>query len=334
MKCIRSAVIIATMLTIVAYAGAAESPAALAQKEKKVVVYHTSTNPDMFAIANAFKKKYPFAEVEGYRATGEKLLQKITTEVKANQTLADVYMISGLQTWILKDLGLLSIYRSPEREKVQPALRDQQGYWTGVYWNLEVLGYNTRLVQEKDIPKKWEDLLTPRLKGQIALEEDDVYWYTMMLRLLGEEKGKNYARQLAKQQLQIRAGHSLVAQLLAAGEFQFTPTLRVQTAEDLKSKKAPVEWVAIEPLAPNPPVAISLAKQAPRPNIAKLYVDFVLSQEGQKILASFKRNPTRTDVDPPVPRASKVKLIEMDQDNLAKNYARYEKDFREIFDIR
>lgn len=334
MNCIRSIVTIAAMLTSVAYAGAAENPMALAQKEKKVVVYHTSTNPDMFAIANGFKKKYPFAEVEGYRGTGEKLLQKITTEVKAGQAFADVYMISGLQTWILKDLGLLSIYRSPERDKVQPALRDQQGYWTGVYWNLEVLGYNTKLIQEKDIPRKWEDLLAPRWKGQIGLEEDDVYWYTMMLRLLGEEKGKNYARQLAKQQLQIRAGHSLVAQLLAAGEFQLTPTLRVQTAEDLKSRKAPVEWAAIEPLTPNPPVALSLAKQPPRPNVAKLYVDFVLSQEGQKILASFKRNPTRTDVDPPVPRASKVKLLEMDYDNLAKSYGRYEKDFREIFDIR
>jgi iron(III) transport system substrate-binding protein len=327
-------VMIAAMFTIVSTARAAEDPVSLAQKEKKVVVYHTSTNPDMFAIANGFKKKYPFAEVEGYRGTGEKLLQKITTEVKAGQNFADVYMISGLQIWILKDLGLLNIYRSPEREKVQPALRDQQGYWAGVYWNLEVLGYNTKLIQEKDVPKKWEDLLTARWKGQIGLEEDDVYWYTMMLRLLGEEKGKNYARQLAKQQLQIRAGHSLVAQLLAAGEFQLTPTLRVQTAEDLKSRKAPVEWVAIEPLTPNPPVAISLAKQAPRPNIAKLYIDFVLSQEGQKILASFKRNPTRTDVEPPVPRASKVKLLDMDYDNLAKNYGRYEKDYRQIFEIR
>ncbi|MGH7784363.1 MAG: ABC transporter substrate-binding protein, partial [Candidatus Binatia bacterium] len=317
---VRAGWTIVSLLVMFSHARAAEDTVGLAQKEKKVVVYHTTTNPDTLAIAAAFKKKYPFAEVEGYRGTGEKLLQRITTEIKAGQHFADVYMISGLQTWILKDLGLLNIYRSPEREKVQPALRDQQGYWSGVYWNLEVLGYNTKLVQEKDIPRKWEDLLLPRWKGQIALEEDDVYWCTMMLRLMGEEKGKSYARQLAKQQLQIRAGHSLVAQLLAAGEFHLTPTLRVQTAEDLKSRKAPVEWVAIEPLAPNPPVAISLAKQAPHANIAKLYIDFVLSQEGQKIMAAFKRNPTRTDVDPPVPRASKVKLVELDQDNLAQYY--------------
>lgn len=52
-------------------------------------------------------------------------------------------MISGQQIWLLRDLGHLALYRSPEREKVQTALRDKEGYWTGVYWNLEVIGYNT-----------------------------------------------------------------------------------------------------------------------------------------------------------------------------------------------
>jgi iron(III) transport system substrate-binding protein len=313
---------------------AASDPLGAAQGEKKLVVYHTTTLPDTGAIAQGFKKKYPFGEVENYRGTGEKLLQRITTEIRAGQNLADVYIISGLQTWLMKDMGLLNIYRSPEREKVFPALRDKQGYWTGVYWNLEVLGYNTRTVAERDVPKKWEDLLAPRWKGQIGLEEDDVYWYTMMLQLMGEEKGRNYVKQLAKQQVQVRAGHSLVAQLVGAGEFQITPTIRVQTAEDLKSKGAPVEWAPIPPLAPNPPVTISLPKNAPRSNLAKLYIDYVLSQEGQKILASFKRNPTRGDVEPPVPRVAKVKLIETDNDNMAKNYGRYTKEFGEIFGIR
>jgi len=315
-------------------ATAASDSLGAAQSEKKVVVYHTTTLPDTAALAQGFKKKYPFAEVDNYRGTGEKLLQRITTEIRAGQNLADVYIISGLQTWLLRDMGLLNIYRSPEREKVRAPLRDQQGYWTGVYWNLEVLGYNTRLVAERDVPKKWEDLLAPRWKGQIGLEEDDVYWYTMMLHLMGPEKGRNYLRQLAKQQIQVRAGHSLVAQLIGAGEFYITPTIRVQTAEDLKSKGAPVEWAPIPPLVPNPPVAISLAKNAPRPNLAKLYVDYVLSQEGQKILATFKRNPTRTDVELPVPRVAKVKLVEMDSDDLAKNYGRYTKEFGELFGVR
>lgn len=68
--------------------------------------------------------------------------------------------------------------------------------------------------------------------------------------------------------------------------------------------------------------------------MAKRSTDYVLSQEGQKILATIKRNPTRSDVEAPVPRAAKVKLAEMDNDKLVKNYNRYSKEFREIFGIR
>src|SRR4051812_36117994 len=142
-------------------AWAAEDALSVAQKEKKVVVYNTTTAPDMAAVAQGIKKKYPFADVEGYRGTGGKMLQRITTEIKAGQNLADVYLISGLQTWLLKDMNLLNPYRSPEREKIPSALRDREGFWTGVYWNLEVLGHNSKLVADREIPKKWEDLLAP-----------------------------------------------------------------------------------------------------------------------------------------------------------------------------
>jgi iron(III) transport system substrate-binding protein len=272
--------------------------------------------------------------VETYRATGEKLMQKVITEVKGGRNIADVYINSGLQTWMLKGMGLLSPYNSPEREKVAAALKDTQGFWTGVYWNLEVLGYNTRLVPAAQVPAKWEDLLHPRWKEQIGLEEEDVIWYTSMLHLMGEEKGKDFMRRLAKQQPQIRAGHSLLSQLLGAGEFALAPTTRTQTAEQMKAQGAPVEWTAIEPLAPNPPVSVSLPKSPPHPNAAKLFMDFILSKEGQSVIFDLGRSPTRTDLGQPIARAAKIKLMTMDYDNLAKNYVPYTKEFREIFSIR
>jgi len=312
----------------------AQDLVAKAKEERKVVLYHTTTVPDTQKIIEGFKKKHPFLDVEAYRATGEKLMQKIVTEVKAGRNLADVYIISGLQTWMLKDMGYLTPYSSPEREKVAAALRDKQGYWTGVYWNLEVLGYNTNLVPSGQVPVKWEDLLQPRWKGLIGLEEEDIQWYASLLHLMGEEKGKDYMRRLAKQQPQIRAGHTLLVQLLTAGEFALGPTTRVQSAEQMKDKGAPVDWTAIEPLAPNPPVSISLPKKASHPNAGKVFIDFMLAKEGQSILYSLKRSPTRTDLSLPVARAAKVKLMEMNHDKLAKNYNRYVQEFREIFSIR
>ena len=75
-------------------------------------------------ILAGFRKKYPFVEVETYRASGEKLIQRITTEARAGKHLSDAYLLSGFQTWLLKSMGLLSPYPSPEREKVLAALKD------------------------------------------------------------------------------------------------------------------------------------------------------------------------------------------------------------------
>ncbi len=90
------------------------------------------------------------------------------------------------------------------------------------------------------------------------MEEEDVDWYTAMLQLMGEEKGKDFMRGLAAQRPQIRTGHTLLAQLIGAGEFAIAPTIRIHQAETMRLKGAPIEWTAIEPLAPNPPISISI----------------------------------------------------------------------------
>jgi len=332
----RRVLILATILIGLSFAAPihAQEPSATAQVEKKLVLYHSPNVPDTERILAGFRKKYPFVEVETYRASGEKLIQRITAEARAGKQFSDAYLLSGFQTWLLKSMGMLAPYSSPEREKVLPALKDQDGYWTGVYWNLEVLAYNTKLAPGPEIPKTWEDLLAPRWKGQIGLEEEDVDWYTAILQLMGEEKGKDFMRALAAQRPQIRTGHTLLAQLIGAGEFALAPTIRVHQAETMRLKGAPIEWIAIEPLAPNPPISASIPKNAAHPIVAKLFTDFVLSREGQMIVYQLNRNPSRTDVPQPVPRAAKIRLMTMDYDRVVKNYSRYAKEFRQTFALR
>lgn len=306
---------------------------AKARAEKRVVVYNTTTVPDMQRIIEGFRKTYPFLEVDSFRTTGERLIQKILTEIRAGRYLADVYIISGLQMWLLKDGGHLLAYPSPEREGVRKAFKDSAGLWTGIYFNLEVVGYNTRLTVPQELPKKWDDLLEPKWKGRIALEIEDIPWFVSILQIMGEEKGLDFARRLAKQEPQIRRGHTLITQLVAAGEIPLALTVRVGIAETLKTKGAPLDWTAVEPIAPNPPVSVAMAKNGPHPNAGALFIDFVLSREGQTIIRSLNRNPTRGDVEQPVPRASKIKLFDMNWDNVVKNYSRYEKQFNGVFGV-
>jgi iron(III) transport system substrate-binding protein len=126
----------------------------------------------------------------------------------------------------------------------------------------------------------------------------------------------------------------LLGQLVAAGEFALGPTIRIHEAETLRSKGAPVEWTAIEPLAPNPPISISIPKVTPHPNVARLFTDFVLSREGQLIIYELNRNPSRSDVPQPVARAAKIRLITMDYDYVVKNYNRYANDYGKTFSVR
>ena len=306
---------------------------AKARDEKKLVLYHSTGIEDTHQILERFRKRFPFLQVENHRVPSVKIIQRITTEIRAGRDLADAYIISGLQTGLLKDMGYLAAYNSPERVNIRAALRDRQGYWTGVLWNLGVLGYNTNVVSPAAVPKTWQDLLQPRWKGQIGLEAEDVSWYIFILHLMGQEKGKAFLQQLSRQQPQIRSGHNLIAQLLTGGEFGLAPTARVHRVEEAKRQGAPVDWSVIEPLAPEPPVCVSFPKNAPRPNAGKLFIDFVLSAEAQEIIYQVKRIPSRTDAPQPIPRLAQIKLLEIDYDQEAKDYTRYAREYRDTFGL-
>ncbi len=85
--------ILSTMLTALVFVDQihAQDWLANAQIEKKLVLYHSPNVPDTQNILTGFRKKYPFIEVETYRASGEKLLQKITMEARAGKNLSDAY---------------------------------------------------------------------------------------------------------------------------------------------------------------------------------------------------------------------------------------------------
>jgi iron(III) transport system substrate-binding protein len=90
---------------------------------------------------------------------------------------------------------------------------------------------------------------------------------------------------------QMRKGHILVAQLVAAGEMPVCLTIYSGNADSIKAKGGPIDWLAVEPLVGRPQ-ALALAKNAPHPHAALLFADFVLSPEGQKLLADMGRNPS------------------------------------------
>ena len=299
-----------------------------AKKEGALVWYMSASIEDAQAILLAFSKKYPFLKTDFFRAGSARLFNRIMNEARAGKVLFDLVAVRGLETHQLVKAGLLQPYVSPESAAYPAGFKDSKGYWVDYFDSYNVIGYNTQLVAREQAPKSWEDLLDPKWKGKIALDEENFSWYGAMTQKWGKEKTQRYMRALAKQDIQLRNGQTLIAQLMAAGEFSVAMVL-AHRIEKMKEQGAPVAWVTTLD-----PVTVSLhpigiAAKAPHPNAAKLFVDFILSKDGQQLLLSIERTPARPGIDTKM-EARKLKLFPMPPE-LGERYEQFQKEFREIF---
>ena len=303
-----------------------------AKKEKQLMIYGTMQIGDMDPILEKFRANCPFLKVEYFRAGGEKLAEKLYTEVKAGKYFSDVQLQSGVEMLQLKAQGLTTAYDSPQRAFIREGLKDKEGHWTAVYLSIEALGYNTQLIPKEQVPRTYEDLLNPRWKGNLGLDSSNVEWYIIQLHNMGEERGREFMKKLVRQDVGVRRGHTLGAQLLTAGEYSLLLDFRTNHFEKFKSEGAPVGIVALGPLIPIPPVSIALSPKPPHPNAGKLFIDFLLSKEGQDLVKRVtQREVARADVAPTSALIKERGLKGTDWTPYIKRYREYETEFRDLF---
>jgi iron(III) transport system substrate-binding protein len=301
-----------------------------AKTEGKVILYTNASG--LAPLIRRFEEKYPFVKVEQLRTGAPKLLNRVLAEAKARSLKADLIETEGLTSYLMMKKGLYARYHSPEAKALPAGAKDPEGFWTSAHSNYKVVAYNTRLVAPADMAKSYEDLLQPRWNGKILLASNNYEWFGNMVKIMGEEKGLSLMRRLAGQNLMLREGNSLIVQLLLAGEGFFSLASNVDGVEELKAKGAPVDWLGLEPtISRLHPIA--LARTASHPNAAKLYIDFVLSREGQEIITKeFIGISDRPDVKKVFSRAG-LKLYYADL-SLADRYDEVTKRFDTVFKIR
>ena len=231
----------------------------------------------------------------------------------------------------LKKRGLLQAHRSSEFSAYPQPFKDAESYWATLYNIYYVIGYNPKMVPPKDAPKDWDDFLDPKWKGKIGMDQEEYEWYAATMRYWGKEKALKFHRALAKQGVQWNRGHTMISQLMAAGEFPLG-IVYAHRIESMKKAGAPVEWIkTADPIFVTlSPVAV--AAKARHPNAAKLLMDFILSKEAQLVLRNANRSSGRLDVEPLVPEMhpSKLKLAAIDP-SVGEELSKYSKEFREIY---
>lgn len=297
-----------------------------AKKEGKLVVYASATAPQLQMYLATFNKRYPFIKTEYFRTGKQKLVSKILFEEQAKQRIADVVHTSVIETSILKRRGALSKYVPFESAALPSHYKDPEGFWTSAYASGTLLGYNSRQVKRAEIPKTYDELLNPRWKNAIAIDSNKIEWFAMLLKL----KGRPFMEKLAALNPTIRDGNTLVLQLLAAGEFPLSAGVYEYSIEDLKTKGAPVDWFGLEPVITYT-VAASLPSQPNNSNSAKLFIEWLLSKEGQEVINQYGRVPIRDDVESKYGKILKQHRLLMTDVDLGQKEAEINETFRKLF---
>ncbi|MFQ5852753.1 MAG: ABC transporter substrate-binding protein [Candidatus Binatia bacterium] len=305
-----------------------------ARREGKVTIYSSISRKDVTILSKAFKKTYPWINVEIYRAGKVKLAQRIVTEARAGKHRFDVLLSSAFATLEIKLQKLLAKYESPQRKHYRRKLKDPEGYWTAGQINVMSLGYNTELVKRDEVPKRWSDLLNPKWKGKIAINANRPEWYVGLLQIMGREKGLKYMRSLAALGTIPGRSATLTRQFLAAGEYPLYANAAAGNMEQFIKKGAPVDWARMDVL-PTYPILVSVSSHTKFPNTARLMADFLLAEEGQKLFRKVQRIPARTGIDPDPPRLTRDQnIFYIDIGPMAGKGDEIDAEFRKTFSLR
>jgi iron(III) transport system substrate-binding protein len=323
-----------TWLLIVNAAAAAQGLIDGAKKEGQVVFYASMEVPSAQRLITAFERRHPYIKVEGTRVGSERMATRLIAEAQARKVRADVVHQSAFDFYGVLQKGLFESYFSPERAAFPAEYRDEKGLWMMAAATLNVIAYNKKMVAAADAPKSFWDFAGAKWKGQLLMDDNESKWMAGMMQFYGDGKVLELLRMLAAQDIQFRTGHSSLQTLLAAGERAAVVVAFANGVDRLKKEGAPIEWIAAEPVI-GLTFGAAVVKDAPHPNAARLFDDFLLSREGQEIAAAAGYYAPRTDVASPILKEAppKTKILPLSM-SLAPRYNEYFQTYRKVMGLK
>ena len=268
-----------------------------AKREGALNFFSSETLDLLEQYRNVFVKKYPFLKVDYWRGGGGKVTERVLLEHRAKKLEADVVGIAFDDLVVAQQEGVLAPYESPERKSYADHFKDKRGFHTSTHLIPAVIAFNTRLVKAAEAPRDYPDLLLPRWKGELSIDTEPSRAVMGWLLSWGEEKTRAYMRRLVANGVWVRRGHSLQTQLLCAGETKVAVELYAyRVAQMMHEKKCPIDFVFTRP---TPAASAQLwggTAAARHPHAAALFLDFILSEEGSRLVAATGRIPVRRGV--------------------------------------
>ncbi len=262
------------------------------KKQSELHVYSIIHDEETEALTQLFTKKTGIP-VTYLRATTGELVNRVIAEKNAPK--ADV-LLGGASSYHIQadEAGALEKYVSPMAKNIPSYAVSPNNTWTGFCVLTLGIGVNQKRFNEKfageKLPETWEDLLNPAYKGEIVLTNpvasSTAYLFVQnQLQRLGEEAGWDYLLSLAPLVGQFPDSGGAPAKLIGTGEY----TLCVSYLHALAKYKAQgfdVTLVA-PPKSAGDVDCVSIMKNTKNLDVAKQFVDFILSKEAQELMSSL-----------------------------------------------
>jgi iron(III) transport system substrate-binding protein len=274
-----------------------------AKREGELTYYSAMiVNQALRPLTAAFQKKYPFIKIAFWRADSEEIETKLSAEMRANNLVGDAIEGTGIGELAVR-AGLAQPIWSPQLAGIPEKMRDPRQLWAPTRISYFSIAYNTRLVPADAAPKTYADLLDEKWKSKMAwplLSAIGAPLFVTNLRLAwGDDKATAYLRQLRRQNIvNFGAGNprTLVDRVIA-GEYAIALQIFAHHPLISAAKGAPVTSQLLPPVASSAGTFV-IPKGSRHPHAAALLMDFLLSKEGQQILAAAEYLPVRPDVEP------------------------------------
>ena len=256
-----------------------------AKKEGVVVWYATMNLQDMEETTAEFMRTHPGIKVESLRLGSSQLPARIVTEQRGGKFNADVISGDQFQFNQLVGAGAIDKYAVPDAGMFVKGTVDSNGFWTNLYQNTTVIAWNPQRVAADHLkpPSSFADFAKPEWKGKFGFDTGALNWYMGVLQA-DRSGGAQLAKGVTGNSPVKTSGHTQTVTSLEAGEFDATPTAYGYMADQEKRAGKPVDYVHPSPqfvtLTP-----VGLAKNAPHPNAARVFIDWLTSKEGQTFIA-------------------------------------------------
>ena len=294
----------------------------VAEEQMELTLYYGTMREMMEPVITAFMEKYPNIKVNEFRATTEELAATMQMELMAGNPQFDVTIIGDttIEQIMEQYPDAFTEFTPQEESAIMPGLLDEDGIVLPVGMGFYTIAYNTDLVSESDAPTCWEDLLDEKWNNLMIMADPQsssaVYgfiWYIVAYEGLGWE----YFDKLDALNINYQGSHGTIAEMLNIGE-RAVAVLPMANVIKCINEGNPVSYNVPTDGSPTELTAAVLTKDSPNQEAAELFLNFLISVEGQELVTEHLGYiPVRSDMDFTLPDGTTLEGLDLHSRDVA-----------------